>query len=554
MKKTTLKLIAFLFLTTSHSFSQTISGGGTHSLSVCNNNTVRAWGNGSYGELGNGTNNYSTTPVQTSVLTGVTAVAAGWIHSVALKNNGSVWTWGNNVQAQLGNGNTTNVNVPQQVSGLSGVTAIAAGRIFTAALQSNGTVWNWGNLLGTTSLNTTPVQVPGLTGVIAITCGGYHFLALKSNGTVWGWRENIWGQLGNGLTVPISAPVQMTGLTGIVAIAGGDSYSLALKNDGTVWACGSNMYGQLGNGTTGGNITTAFQVPGLSGITTIACGSLSSYALKSDGTMWSWGYNDYGELGLGDTLMRTSPTQITGLTGITSIEAGMQHCLVLKNDGTVRAWGYNTSGQVGDGTLINRTSPVLVNSLCPVSQGCSANFSLYPDTLILHTYWAVNYSSGASPLHYDWNWGDGSPHDTTTYPSHTYAVGGFYSICLTLTDSTGCTSHYCNTDSLARMDVSNAMVYVNVVSPSGIPDINSANSYSVYPNPVKDELYIMTNNNQASIERIEIYDLVGEVVFQQTLVAGNKTVFDVHSLPAGIYFIVAIDRENNSVTKKIIKM
>ena len=553
MKRITFIMSAALLLNSWLSFSQTISGGGTYSLSICNDNTVRAWGQGFYGELGNGTNSGSLTPVQMSGLTGITAVAAGWIHSVVLKNNGTVWVCGDNGQGQLGNGTLVDANIPQQVSGLTGVTAVAAGRIFTAALKNNGTVWNWGNLNGS-GQTTTPVQVAGLTGVIAITCGGYHFLALKNNGTVWGWRENIWGQLGNGAIAPISTPVQMTGLTDVIAIAGGDSYSLALKNDGTVWAVGNNMYGQLGNGSTGGNITTAFQIPSLSGIVAITSGSLSSYALKNDGTMWAWGYNDYGELGLGDTLHRTSPTQITGLTGITAIEAGMQHCFVLKNDGTVRGWGYNSAGQIGNGTATNSNIPMLVNSLCPVSQGCNANFTMYPDAFIAHTYWIVNYSSGTSPLHYDWNWGDGSPHDTIAYPSHTYATGGFYSICLTITDSTGCSSYYCNTDSLARIDVSNAMVYVNVIAPVGIPENTSVSSLSVYPNPDSGEIQLTTGIGQAAIKLIEIYDLLGEVVLQVSLHGESKAILNVDALPAGVYFVVVMDTENNLVTKKIVKM
>ncbi|MBK5285958.1 MAG: T9SS type A sorting domain-containing protein, partial [Bacteroidia bacterium] len=219
-----------------------------------------------------------------------------------------------------------------------------------------------------------------------------------------------------------------------------------------------------------------------------------------------------------------------------------------------RGWGYNTSGQLGDGTNINRISPVQVNSLCTISQGCYANFSLYPDTFILHTYWAVNYSSGASPLHYDWNWGDGSPHDTIAFPSHTYAVGGFYSICLTMTDSTGCLSYYCNTDSLARMDVSNAMVYVNVVSPVGIRGISSEEAFSVYPNPATGEIQIATNRGQAAIEQIEIYDLLGVKVLKYSMQGEYKAVIDIHTLPPGIYFVAAVDGANNSVTKKIVKM
>ena len=124
----------------------------------------------------------------------------------------------------------------------------------------------------------------------------------------------------------------------MVAIAGGDSHSLALKSDGTVWAWGYNGCGQLGDGSTTNRLTPV-QVSGLTGVVAIAGGGSHSLALKSDGTVWAWGCNDYGQLGDGTTTNRLTPVQVSGLTGVVAIAGGGAHSLALKSDGTVWAWG-----------------------------------------------------------------------------------------------------------------------------------------------------------------------------------------------------------------------
>ncbi|MCX6381662.1 MAG: Ig-like domain repeat protein [Armatimonadetes bacterium] len=145
------------------------------------------------------------------------------------------------------------------------------------------------------------------------------------------------------------------------------SHTLALKSDGTVWAWGWNAYGQLGDGTATDSFTPV-QVSALTGVTQIAGGYLHSLALKSDGTVWVWGFNNSGQLGDGTTVDSAVPVQVSGLTGVTQVSAGSFHSLAVKTDGTVFAWGNNNYGQLGDGTNTNRLTPVQVTGLTGVTQ------------------------------------------------------------------------------------------------------------------------------------------------------------------------------------------
>lgn len=145
-------------------------------------------------------------------------------------------------------------------------------------------------------------------------------------------------------------------------IASGRTHAVALRSDGTVWAWGTNNYGQLGDGT----LTlrnSPVQVSGLTGVVSVSCGVSFSLALKSDGTVWAWGQNNAGQLGDGTLVNRKSPVQVSGLTGVVSIAGGYSHSLVVKSDGTVWAWGENTFSQLGDGATANRKTPWQVSGL-----------------------------------------------------------------------------------------------------------------------------------------------------------------------------------------------
>ena len=288
---------------------------GSFSVAVKNDGTVWAWGANGNGQLGDGTLNPRTLPGQVPGLSGIVAIAAGGGHALAVDGTGHVWAWGLNANGQIGNNSTTSpVMSPTPVSGLPlTIVAVAAGTSHSFALASDGTIWAWGyngyGQLGdgTATQRLTPVRTE-LTGVKFVASGDYHGLAVTTAGTVWAWGSNASGQLGDGTVTTRYLPAPVNSLTGITRVAGGNAHSLAVRSDGTAWAWGYAYYGQVGDGTTGDasyNRLTPVQVSGLTGITAVSGSLYHSVAQASDGTVWSWGNNSYGMLGVGTGVAQT---------------------------------------------------------------------------------------------------------------------------------------------------------------------------------------------------------------------------------------------------------
>ncbi|MDP2167628.1 MAG: hypothetical protein Q8J64_04770 [Thermodesulfovibrionales bacterium] len=309
--------------------------------------TVWAGGLNDYGQLGDGSTMSRNDLVQVSGLTHAVRIAAGGEHTLALKSDGTVWAWGRNLKGQLGNGNLKDSMAPVQVKGITDVVAIAAGWSHSAALKKDGTVWTWGRNYygqlgsGTLSDSRVPVQVRGLTDVAAIAVGWYHTLAVKKDGSVWAWGWNLKGQLGDGSTDDSLRPVKVTDISDVVTVTAGQHHSVALKKDGSVWAWGWNDYGQIGNGTIQPDRYMPTEVKGVKGVSAIAAGGGHTAAVKKDGTVWTWGFNDYGQLGDGTTVAKSIPTKIAEISDAKGIAAGMNQTAALKSDGTLWVWGWN---------------------------------------------------------------------------------------------------------------------------------------------------------------------------------------------------------------------
>ena len=379
-------------------------------------NRVFAWGANLYGQLGDNstTNRLVPAPVfGTGVLTGktVVATATGYRHSLALCSDGTLAAWGRNNYGQLGNNNTNQSQVPVLVntdsglSALSGkrVVAIAAGGDHSLALCSDGTVAAWGyNYYGQLGDDTdtnrlvpvlvnTDSSISALAGksVVAVAAGGDHSLALCSDGSIVAWGDDYYGQLGdNGesdsaslVPVCVSTNSGVSALYGkaVTAIAAGGYHSLALCSDGTVVAWGWNGFGELGDNAESGDESVApvavnadFGVSALNGRTAIAikAGYWHNTALCSDGAVVSWGLNQYGQLGDNTIVQRSVPVFVSTNVGtsalsgktVVGVAANAQHSLAICSDASIAAWGFNGHGELGDGSTTNRTAPGTVNT------------------------------------------------------------------------------------------------------------------------------------------------------------------------------------------------
>lgn len=329
-------------------------------------------------------------PVQVPGLSDIKAIALGMGYFLALKSDGTVWAWGGNYAGVLGIGSMERRNIPVQIPGLSNVTAIAAGSSNSLAVTTDGSVWAWGSndygILGylpttstcrtnTTTCSSIPGKVPGISGAISVAVGGaWSAKVLKADGTVWAWGVNLNGELGISTDSKcvfvfsancVLSPTQVPGVTDIVAISAGDSNTLALRRDGSVLAWGGSGI-DLGLGEVG-QVNVPTKLGGLSEIVAIstatsASSGTSSAALRADGTVWVWGRNSVGQLGIGTTSASPTPVRVANLNDVVSVATGGNHMLALKRDGTVWAWGFAGLGALGTGRQIpaNELVPVRV--------------------------------------------------------------------------------------------------------------------------------------------------------------------------------------------------
>jgi alpha-tubulin suppressor-like RCC1 family protein len=373
-------------------------GGARDSIALKFDGTVWTWGlnncvlgNGPCGKLGDGTITDRHVPTQVhgpgnvGYLNSITAIMGGEHANYALKSDGTVWAWGGNFVGQLGDGTYTNTVTPVQVSGLISVTMLGGRGYHNLAVKSDGTVWAWGwnrngelghdtsaspcppPLTGTCS--NVPVQVIGVTNPLTVTGGGFFSLALMPDHTILGWGQNNHGELGDESYSQRSAPVHASSvLSNVVNVSAGWFHAVALTADNKVWTWGNNSNGESGTGVTStAGISVPIQVPGLDHVIQASAGDGFTAILKSDGTVWTWGVNNFGELGDGTFNTRATPAQVQGLSDVVYLAARDYHVLVIKSDGSVWAWGSNENGECGDNTIQDRTHPVQVLFDLPVT-------------------------------------------------------------------------------------------------------------------------------------------------------------------------------------------
>lgn len=268
------------------------------------------------------------------------------------------------------------------------------------APSAGKTLWAWGYGAylgdGTVITKSSPVQIGALTDWASIGAGGQHSVAIKTDGTLWTWGTAGNGRLGNGTSSGnLSSPVQVGALTDWAECSSdidANGFSFVTKTDGTLWGWGINNAGQLGLGDTA-NRSSPVQVGSLSNWSKIAIGS-HTQAIKTDGTLWGWGVNNNGAIGDGTVANKSSPVQIGALSDWASIDAAPAHTLAVKTDGSLWSWGSNVLGRLGDGTVVGKSSPSQVGALTDWSKVSGADGSLAIKTDGSLWAWGNNASNG----------------------------------------------------------------------------------------------------------------------------------------------------------------
>ncbi|MCL2746050.1 MAG: Ig-like domain-containing protein [Coriobacteriia bacterium] len=306
----------------------------------------------------------------------VIQAASGRWHNLALRDDGTLWSWGRNPLGQLGLGDTIDRNVPSQIK-VPDVTSwsyVAAGTYASFAIATDGTLWSWGSgplALGTWERQTIPQQITGgADSWQSLSTGGNHVLAIATDGTLWSWGSNARGEAGQGTNGLVSqTPTQITaGAAQWKAASAGVNHSLAIDIDGNLWSWGGNgrndnalgVQGQLGLGLTSAVSRNTPQriTTGASSWLSVAANDHASYAVGTDGTLWAWGNNAGGRLGIGTGPNQISPVQITEGAALwqsvfaSSNPGAANHVLAIDANGNLWSWGSNTRGQLGLGSTV----------------------------------------------------------------------------------------------------------------------------------------------------------------------------------------------------------
>lgn len=437
---------------------------------------------------------------------------------------------------------------------------VSTGEEHTIGIGVDNSLWSWGRSqagqlgLGNLSSKNVPSKVGSDLNWSKISSGNAHNLALKIDGTLWVWGRNTTGQLGNpAIGQNILVPTQLGTDNGWVFISAGDDYSIALKTNGTLWAWGDNVYGQLGNNTfgTGNFLTTPTQIGTDTDWTYVSGGKTHTMALKNNGTLWGWGQNNFGKLGDGSIIDKIVPSRIGTASDWLTVEVAINHSIALKTNGSLWTWGDNTDGKLGNGlngAVAAQSAPINIdagNTFLKITRGQR------------HTL--VKRANGKL-----WSWGanvSGQLGDNTFLPK--FNPTAVSSIIDTWEFISSRVSHCAalKSDGTLYMWGSNSQGQLGDASliTKKIPTLiacpvlannqfNLTNGFSIYPNPTNSLLNVEMVDS-LELSKIQIVDVTGKIVLEQNQ---DLNIINVENLANGLY-IIQMYSENKSFTGKFIK-
>jgi alpha-tubulin suppressor-like RCC1 family protein len=348
----------------------TLSAGGSHTGAIKTDGTLWTWGFGSFGRLGNFATTTTSTPVTTFAGgTNWKQVSSGGVHTAAIKTDGTLWTWGYGGSGRLGTNDTTNTSTP--VTTFAGGTdwkQVSAGGNHIAAIKTDGTLWTWGsstsgrlgNAVTSGNISTPVTTFAGGADWTQVSVGDQHTAAIKTDGTLWTWGSGGNGRLGNFATTTTSTPVTtFAGGTDWKQVSAGSGHTSAIKTDGTLWVWGSNFFGQLGDNIIISRSTPVTTFAGGTNWKQITCADSHTAAIKTDGTLWTWGFNLYGQLGNNSTTNTSTPvTTFAGGTNWKQVSAGYNHTVALRDDGVNKElYVFGNNQQLGINPYSNTEVP-----------------------------------------------------------------------------------------------------------------------------------------------------------------------------------------------------
>ena len=300
-------------------------------------------------------------------------VSSGTFNIAEIRYDGTLWLSGRSFNGQLGNSQGYSngfyqfIDLVQTISGGTDWKQVSVGGWTNGAIKTDGTLWLWGEGAGgqlgdnTVVKKSSPIQtITRGSNWKYLSLGGYEAAAIKNDGTLWLWGLNASGQIGDNTTVSKSSPIQIiTGGTWSTINLGEYNNAVAgIKTDGTLWLWGRNHFGQLGDNTTV-NKSSPIQIMTGGTWRSVDGFNCNMAGIKTDGTLWTWGDNAYGQLGDNTTVSKSSPVQtVTGGTNWKQVSCGKKHTAAIKTDGTLWIWGRNNKGQLGDNTTVNKSSPI----------------------------------------------------------------------------------------------------------------------------------------------------------------------------------------------------
>ena len=432
--------------------------------------------------------------------------------------------------------------------------SISAGEYHSLAIKNDGTLWAWGrNVLyqlgdGTEVNRNIPTQIGTANNWIKVHAGYSSSYGIKADGTLWVWGSNAAEKLGTGnANYVIATPTQLGSDTNWLSVSDGWNHTIALKTDGTLWAWGKNEYGQLGDNTTV-NKPTPTQIGTATNWQTIATGINHSLAIKSDGTLWFWGsrFNIYGT-----STQNNIPIQIGTDTNWLKLAGGQHHCAAIKTDGTLWTWGENSTGQLGDGTTVYRTTPIQVGTATDwLDVSAGTRYTIATKNNLSFWSWGYNYggqlglgtSGNTSDVYIPTQVG-------TSLDSNIISAGGYHAL-VKNSDGfiRGTGSNVVGQIGDGTFVQKNTFTYISCY-PSALSNEDFAlNGLKVFPNPVNNKLNFSL---EKEITTVSVYNLLGQEILSKSL-SNNETSIDVSNLSAGTY-LVRVTSDNEIKTLKIIK-